>query len=78
MIVGQRNELIEAFAELSRRYPEWRFGQMAANVAGWLDREIWDVEDEQLLQAIRSHLEPRSCALPSPSPAMVEPVEAKL
>ena len=41
---------------LSRRYPQWRFGQLIANVAGWADQEIWDVEDEQLLAAAQSHL----------------------
>jgi hypothetical protein len=28
-----------------------------ANFAGWADQEIWDVEDEQLLEAARLHLE---------------------
>jgi hypothetical protein len=27
-----------------------------ANLAGWADQEIWDVEDEQLLVAARLHL----------------------
>jgi hypothetical protein len=27
-----------------------------ANVAGWADQEIWDVEDQQLLAAARLHL----------------------
>jgi hypothetical protein len=30
---------------------------LIANVAGWADQEIWDVEDEQLLQAAQVHLE---------------------
>jgi hypothetical protein len=46
-----RAELLSALAELCQRYPHWRFGQLLANVAGWTDREIWDVEDEQLLEA---------------------------
>lgn len=49
-------ELMEAIAELRRRYPDWRLGQLLVNVAGWADREIWDIEDEQLLAAARSHL----------------------
>lgn len=53
----QQSELMLALAELSRRYPEWRFGQLVANVAGWADQEIWDIEDEQLLAAARAHLE---------------------
>jgi hypothetical protein len=52
-----RAELLAALSELCRRYPHWRFGQLIANVAGWADQEIWDVEDEQLLQAARLHLQ---------------------
>jgi hypothetical protein len=51
-----RAEAFEALAELSRRYPHWRIGQLVANVAGWADAEVWDVEDEQLLAAARAHL----------------------
>jgi hypothetical protein len=35
-----------------------------ANVSGWADQEIWDVEDEQLLEAARLHLQQST-----PSPA---------
>ncbi len=42
---------------LAERYPEWRFGQLLANVAGWADREIWDVEDDELLAAAQAHLD---------------------
>lgn len=54
---SDRTELIEAIAALSERYPHWRFGQLVANVAGWADAEIWDVEDEQLLSAATAHQE---------------------
>ena len=57
MISQQRADLLAAITELCRRYPEWRLGQLVANVAGWADQEIWDVEDEQLLEAARLHLE---------------------
>ena len=57
MNVEQREDLLTAIADLSRRYPDWRLGQLLANVSGWTDREIWDVEDEQLLVAARSHLQ---------------------
>ena len=53
----QRADLLAAIEELGRRYPEWRLGQLVANVAGWADEEIWDVEDESLLRAARLHLE---------------------
>jgi hypothetical protein len=53
----QSTALLEAIAELCRRYPHWRMGQIVANVAGWADQEIWDVEDEQLLAAAQLHLQ---------------------
>jgi hypothetical protein len=47
--------LLEAVAQLRVLFPEWRFGQMVANLttaAGCQEPEgIWDVEDEQLLAA---------------------------
>jgi hypothetical protein len=52
-----RPDLLGILAELCQRYPQWRFGQLVANVAGWADQEIWDIEDEQLLAAARLHLE---------------------
>ena len=52
----RRVDLLAAIADLSQRYPDWRFGQLVSNVAGWADQGIWDVEDEQLFQAARSHL----------------------
>jgi hypothetical protein len=52
----ERTDLLAAITELCERYPHWRFGQLVANVAGWADQEIWDVEDEQLLAAARLHL----------------------
>jgi hypothetical protein len=53
----RRVDLLGVVAELCEKYPDWRFGQLVANVAGWADQEIWDVEDEQLLDAARLHLE---------------------
>jgi hypothetical protein len=50
-------ELLEAITALHRRYPDWRLGQLIANVAGWADQDIWDVEDQQLLAAARLHLQ---------------------
>jgi hypothetical protein len=31
----QRAELLANIAELRKRYPDWRFGQLIANVAGF-------------------------------------------
>jgi hypothetical protein len=53
----QRADLLTTVAELCEKYPDWRLGQLIANVAGWADQEIWDVEDEQLLEGTRLHLE---------------------
>ena len=57
MTSENRPDLWTALMELHQRYPDWRLGQLVANVAGWADQEIWDVEDEQLLAAVRSHLQ---------------------
>ena len=58
-----RKELIQALEELSVAYPEWRFGQMIANLAlvakGANDGAIWDMEDDELLVAIRWQLQAR-------------------
>ena len=80
----RRADLLEAFAALCRRYPDWRFGQLVANVAGWADQEVWDVEDEQLLAAAALHLRQRTSSEESSSgrpagvreQASVEPVAA--
>ncbi len=52
----ERGELFKLLSELARRYPQWRVGQLVANVAGWADVDVWDAEDEQLLAAVRAHL----------------------
>jgi hypothetical protein len=52
----ERVEQLEAISQLCEQYPNWRLGQLIANVADWADQEIWDVEDQQLLAAARSHL----------------------
>jgi hypothetical protein len=57
VISQQRTDLLAAITASCQRYPNWRLGQLVANVAGWADQEIWDVEDEQLLEAARLHLE---------------------
>jgi hypothetical protein len=57
MSTPRESELFEVLAELRLRYPAWRFGQLIANVAGWADQDVWDVEDDRLLKAARSPLE---------------------
>ena len=53
----ERAELLATIAELSQMYPDWRLGQLVANVAGWADQEMWDIADAQLLEAARAHLQ---------------------
>jgi hypothetical protein len=52
-----RAELLSAIAELWERSPDWRFGQLVSNVTDWSDQDIWDAEDERVLDAARLHLQ---------------------
>jgi hypothetical protein len=52
----ERVDLLAAIEKLCERYPHWRLGQLVANLAGWADEDIWDIEDQQLLTAARAHL----------------------
>ena len=56
-----RAELLQVLAELSAVFPDWRFGQLIANVAtaarGPQVEALWDSEDEELLAAARRLLE---------------------
>lgn len=57
MNVSVTDELIDALGELRVLFPDWRMGQLIANLvvaAGLTDGgAIWDVEDKQLLAAAR-------------------------
>jgi hypothetical protein len=57
MNVSVADELIEALSELRLLFPDWRMGQLVANLvlaAGGSDGgAIWEVEDERLLAAAR-------------------------
>jgi hypothetical protein len=48
-------QLLDALCELRILFPEWRMGQLVANVVmaagGTESGAIWDLEDEQLLAA---------------------------
>jgi hypothetical protein len=59
-----RAELLDALAELGRAHPNWRLGQTLSNLAmaaGRLEAgAVWDLEDEEALQAARRLLESRS------------------
>jgi len=59
-----RNALLQALEEFSTAYPDWRLGQLVVNLTSLANdgspREIWDIEDEELLTAARKHLEKRA------------------
>lgn len=65
---NSREALLSAISELCNQYPHWRLGQLVVNVAGWADKEIWDVEDDELLQAARLHLDQLPARHPIASP----------
>ena len=60
MIDPERAEVLRALEKLSEACPEYRFGQMIANLAmlarGDAEGAIWDMEDAELLAAARKHL----------------------
>ena len=63
-MTNTRNEILDKLAKMSDRYPDWRFGQMVANIShmakGPKAESIWDVSDEEFLNAMAKHLGTRS------------------
>lgn len=61
MITAQRREVLQLLERLSELTPDVRFGQLIANLSylavGPTNEAIWDMEDEQLLVALRKHIE---------------------
>jgi hypothetical protein len=59
--VAVHDELIESLAELRRALPSMRLGQLIANMAtvarGAVPGAIWEMEDEELMAAIRWQLQ---------------------
>jgi hypothetical protein len=60
MIDPTRREILNLLERLSELAPEVRFGQLIANMSylaiAPTNEAIWDMEDEQLLEAIRQHV----------------------
>jgi len=52
-----RAELLKVLSELSELHPDWRLGQMIANLAMSAGRTeasaIWDLEDDEAIAAAR-------------------------
>ena len=61
MMSEARQELLQVLCELSEVCPEVRFGQLVVNLSYLASRPsepaTWDVEDKELLDAARAHLE---------------------
>lgn len=59
-----RMELLDRLAEISRIRPDWRMGQTLANLAmtaGRMDPGgVWDLEDEEALDAANSLIKQHS------------------
>ncbi len=76
MNLAVREELLRVLLGFSEHAPDLRFGQLISNLA-FLARttggsDVWEVEDEELLEAARSHLRDlkrRSEALSTEMPA---------
>ena len=60
MIDPTRLEILRLLEQISELEPEVRFGQLVANMAflaaGPWNETLWDLEDEQLLNALSQHL----------------------
>ncbi|WP_337174726.1 hypothetical protein [Paludisphaera sp.] len=60
MLDPRRRELLSVLEELSEVCPEYRLGQLMANLAmlarGDEEGAIWNLEDDELLQAARKLL----------------------
>ncbi len=77
MNVAVHDELMDSLAELRRALPSMRLGQLIANMAtvsrGAVAGAIWEMEDHELLAAIRWQLQ----QLSSPSGANgAEPINS--
>ncbi|HEY8747519.1 MAG TPA: hypothetical protein VIM11_06085 [Tepidisphaeraceae bacterium] len=60
MTNDQQLRLTRVLASLSELYPDWRVGQLVANISTWargpIAEAVWDVEDEEFLAAAEAHL----------------------
>lgn len=60
MITAARQEILRLLEQLSELAPDMRFGQLIANLSyraiAPANEAIWDMDDEQLLAAIREQI----------------------
>ncbi len=56
-----KQDILRALADLVEHAPDVRLGQLIANLAvlarGPSPEAVWDMEDDELLAAVRSHTE---------------------
>ena len=56
-----KQDILRALSELVEHTPEVRFGQLIANLSviarGPTPEAVWDMEDDELLEAVRSHIQ---------------------
>ena len=61
MISSERQEALRVFSEIAELVPDVRLGQLMANLSymarGLTNAAIWDMEDAELLNVARKHLE---------------------
>jgi hypothetical protein len=57
MNTDTRERLIDVLAEIARRCPNLRYGQLVENMAGLTNVDTWDIEDDELLRAASQFLE---------------------
>jgi hypothetical protein len=60
MISAERERILRLLPRLSELTPDVRFGQLIVNLSylavGPTVEAVWDMEDEQLMQAIEQHI----------------------
>jgi hypothetical protein len=73
MIDPVRRDILRELERVSELAPEMRFGQLVANLAfvaaGPWNETLWDLEDDQLLAALRQHLADLSAREATAEPA---------
>lgn len=73
MTDNARADLLAVLLQLSEEAPQVRFGQLVANLSylarGPENESIWDVEDDELLDAAKRHLETLSNRAAAPGRA---------
>lgn len=56
-----KQDILQALSGLVEHTPDIRFGQLIANLAviarGPAPEAVWDMEDDELLEAVKSHIE---------------------